>query len=673
MTRWFGVLAAFGFLVACGDDDPAPAPPSDHADVAQAGEITGDTGAQSGDPGTELPEEPGLDANFGTVENGGHLDCEGLNSAHCLLPYPSDYFRADGHLAFGETTLPTSTNGHNLGPQSFAGRDGFSVVTPLLFRFPGAVLDGAPSVTDIAVSLEATSKTVIIDTTTGEQVAHWLEIDHFTQGDDSEVLTVRFPKRLAFGRRYVVGVRGLLDADGEPIAADPGFAALRDQSASTVLGVHGRRGRFESEVFDVLTAAGVERAELQLAWDFTTSTQGDHTHRLHAVRAALLEALGDGGPAYQIDSVEPLTGHPHLASMVKATVFVPSFLLPETPDGIRRLRTDPEGNPVIEGTEAVAIELQIPHSAAAAGGPVAVMQYGHGLFGSKNEAHNGWLQAFANRKGFVVVAADMQGMSEVDIGIWGVVLTADVSAFPAVAEKPLQGFVNHLAIARLMKREWNDADGLLFEADPDRIVYYGNSQGGTIGAILMSIHTDIQRGVLGVPGGAYAFLLNRSSTFTAFSGILAIPFPDPVDFAAVLALMQTGFDHMDPFSYLQHVTAEPLEGSPAHRVLLHVAKEDASVHNDVSFLLGRSIEARLMTPTPRPLFGFESAVYPFEGNALVEYDFNKPDAPDPTAPPPLEHDTHGDLRKLEIAQDQLWHFLMTGETISVCEGACDPD
>ena len=45
----------------------------------------------------------------------------------------------------------------------------------------------------------------------------------------------------------------------------------------------------------------------------------------------------------------------------------------------------------------------------------------------------------------------------------------------------------------------------------------------------------------------------------------------------------------------------------------------------------------------------------------------------PVAPPPEEGCTHEDLRGLPAAQDQLWHFLETGEVKSFCDGVCDPD
>ena len=45
--------------------------------------------------------------------------------------------------------------------------------------------------------------------------------------------------------------------------------------------------------------------------------------------------------------------------------------------------------------------------------------------------------------------------------------------------------------------------------------YTGNSEGGIFGTVYMAVTQDVERGVLGVPGGPYAMLLPRSHDFEA--------------------------------------------------------------------------------------------------------------------------------------------------------------
>ncbi len=615
-------LFLLALCLSCGDSDPAAT--DTHASETVA-------------PDTLEPETIGPDTESSDTDAGEppRTRCEELGAGHCMMPFPTDHFRVDDRLEFEDDLLID-----DLPMGQFSGRDGYSRVTPLVFWFDGGALDGTASVVDIGRSLADDSPTVVLEAESGLRVPHWVEHDHFSVGKDEPVYTIRFPFPLKHATRYVVGVRDLVDGDGKLVAATEAFTAARDGDAGSRL----------KDVFAVLAADGHERAGLQLAWDFTTATADSATTRLLTLKDRVLDS---DQTTITVDAVVDVGG-PEIATRIEATANVPGVLLPPDDNGVRRLADE------ITGVEAIPIEIQIPHSVAGRVGPVPCLQYGHGLFGSRNEARNAWLQQFANRHGFVIVAADMMGMSESDIDVWGIVLTADIAALPALAEKPFQGFINHLAIARAMKSFTHAAVTI----DPERVYYYGNSQGGTIGALLMTLQTDIERGVLGVPGGAYSMLLNRSTAFTQFSGLLTIPFPDSRAFSVVFTLLQTVIDPMDPLAYTHLMT---------NRVLLHVAKEDSQVQNDVSFLLGRSLGVPIMTPTPRPVFGLEEQAYPFEGSALVEYDFGKPDNPDPTAPPPSRHDTHADLRVLEIAQDQLWHFLETGEVVSVCDGPCDPD
>ncbi|MFT7625380.1 MAG: hypothetical protein ACI9WU_004571, partial [Myxococcota bacterium] len=589
-----GLLLAGSAILGCGEDNAAaPA----EADVA----ITPDAGKDSNTttPEVTLPDIMTLPDTKPDVPEP-RDPCELIGAGHCMMPFPSDHFRIDERLDFSQATLQ-----EGIDPTQLGGSDGYSVVTPVVFYLEGGTLKDTASVLDIARSLDADSPTRVVNVETGEPVAHWVELDHFSVAADVPIYTLRFAAPLAFGQRYVVGVRGLVDADLTALLPTPFFAELRETEA------------FFEDTLSFLGPTFATPGDVQLAWAFTTASAEHGTRDLLSVRDVILAEVGDAGAPITVDDVIEYEGDEDIALRLEATAHVPSVLLDPDDLGVRRVWWDDIGGALITGTEDVPVDIWIPHSVVDAPGPVPILQYGHGLFGSRKEAENGWIRAMANRLGFIVVASDMQGMSEVDVGVWGVVLTADVTAVGSLPEQPFQGFCNHLAIARALKTFAHEG----ITVDPARVYYYGNSQGGTIGSLLMSLQTDIERGVLGVPGGAYSLLLNRSTGFSEFAGILKIPFPDPMAFTVAFALIQTVMDRMDPMAYA-HLTAP-------RRVLLQVAKEDSQVQNDVSFLLGRALGARLMVPTPRPLFGFEETAYPFEGTALVEYDFNKPDNPNP--------------------------------------------
>jgi pimeloyl-ACP methyl ester carboxylesterase len=579
--------------------------------------------------------------NGGVEETLGSEICDGLDESHCLFPFPSDHFRKNGKLAFSEKAMPRNADQAPFSPEVFNRRDGYSAITPIYFRLPGATLEDAPSVGDIAGSLSRTAKTLIVDADTGELIPHWAEIEHFTENSGKDVIALRLARKLMYEKRYIVAVRRLVGAE-----ASRGFAALRDGTPSQVVGIDARREHFDAKVFAPLERLGVKRTELQLAFDFTVGSEDNATKDMHAVVDLGLAALPAAGPDFTIDSVETYPDGA-VEHMVRGTLQVPSFL--EAGAGLRKLRRDENGLPLALGTEAIAFELQIPRTAGAE--PAAVIQYGHGLLGSKREARNGWLADFASRKNFWILAIDMQGMAEADQLIWADTFATDIASLPLLADKTHQGVLNHVVATRMMKTSFVNAltSTLSRSYDPQRVYYYGNSQGGTMGALITTLHPDIQRSVLGVPGCAFTFLLSRSVEFTPFATLVQSAYPNVLDFVALLGLVQVGFDRMDPINYAHRL-------GESHTALLHVAVSDAQVDNQVSEVLGRTVNATQRAPVP--VFGLPDG--PITGNAYVVYDFGKPPRPATNAPVLKEHDTHALLRRHVPAQEQLWRFLESG-------------
>ncbi len=671
-------LLLVGLLLAC-DGDPTEAPAAD----AALGDIHDHPPAPDGAPDGAPPEPdaapPGQEENFGVEETVGRPECDNLLETHCLMPFPSDRYLVDGQVRFDDGAIAPDGRGRPIRGDMLASADGWGITTPPILYWPGVSVTGLTPVFDLAASLEADARTIILDAETGERVPHWVEPDYLTFDAAAPNLVFRTAKPFDFSRRYVVAVRGLVDEAGALVPAPPGFAALRDGAASDRVGIHARRARFERDVFAPLAEAGIDRGELQLAWDFTTGSAENATGLLREMRDLLLEAVGPMGPEYTIESVEEDVD-PYVAARAVITVHIPSFLEPADPLGKRRLRRDAEGRPKLEGFEDWEMVLNVPRVLVEGEDPPigGVLQYGHGFLGTSVQGERGWIRDMAQRFGFVIIATDMQGMSSVDTAYWGANLSADPAAFPEVTEKALQGILNQVVMQRLMKgRFLQEAHPLLTRPggapvyDPERVWYYGNSQGGTIGSIVMAVTPEVTRGVLGVPGCCYPILLHRSTVFTDFVSLLSGILPNKTDLGIMLALIGgTGFRSIDPANYAPFIVDKPLPDTPRHEVLLHVGKEDAQVHNQVSYMLGRAIGVPLPVPAIRPVFGFEERPYPYEGGGLVEFDFSVPENPDPLLPPPGEFDTHGSPRSQPEAQEQMLHFLETGELVDTCEGSC---
>jgi hypothetical protein len=206
--------------------------------------------------------------------------------------------------------------------------------------------------------------------------------------------------------------------------------------------------------------------------------------------------------------------------------------------------------------------------------------------------------------------------------------------------------------------------------DPSLLWYYGNSQGGSVGNIHAALQLDIERAVLGVPGGSYPLLMHRSSVFAPFLALLQLAMPDPVDVSLFLGLIGTGLDPAEPLTFAPYHTLQTLPNTPPKQILLHVAGGDAQVHPEVSFLMGRANGATLLTPAVRDVWGLPSQQAPIDTtqtpSVLVEMDFGIEARHAPELPPPADPDSHGWLRAQPEAQAQMMNFLRNGVVTSAC-------
>lgn len=637
-------------LLACAD--PATSTPDDTAD---------------GTPDAQA-DQPLLDG-----------DCDPLVPEVCGLPFPSNvYLRDDastvtGHrVAFGATTLPVSDDGFQSTPDRLNAADGFSPAAGPIAFLAGATDAGFAGPDDPAASLTDTSPTVILDAETGERVAHFAELDRSHDDDARRAILLRPVSLLTPGRRYVVALRDVVDADGAPVAPSETFLALRDGAESDEYSVGARRELYE-EIFATLEGAGVERASLQLAWDFTVASRESATDRLLAMRDAALAAIGDGA-AYTFTSVETAPD-PRIALRIEGTVSVPLFLDDGGPGGV--LVLDDDGAPVQDGTYDYPFVLLVPNACVGASCPI--VQYGHGLFGDRYSVDSSGYYEAADTFGAVVLSMDWIGMSNADVPVIAAAAAAgDIDRFATIPDRSQQGMVNlAVALRTLMGTMANDPaltlDGVP-AVDPSTRYYVGGSQGGIYGATYMAITPDIERGVLVVPGAAYSLMLPRSVYWSDYATPFVVDrYEDPRVVQLVLGYVQMLWDRAEPSGYATAITEDPLPGTPAHHVLLMEGIGDHQVPNLSTELLARSIGAAYLSPANRDLYGLDATNGPLSGeNALLDFDYGLPDNPDANVPMEEGEDPHGAVFFEPAAQEALWAFLREGVALNPCDGACDP-
>jgi hypothetical protein len=616
--------------------------------------------------------------------------CDPIDPAACLLPFPNDYFTVrDRSTPTGRRVnlapeqMPRNVAGTPIDPAEWNRNDGFSPGSMVLASVPGIDLarTGAAPITDIGASLRRDAPVVLLDATTGKRHPYWVELDSRATDPARQALIIRPARNLIEGHRYVVGLRNLRDASGSIIGAGQAFRSMlrwlppRDPELA-------RRWLTLRPALVQLWASGVRLNDLHLAWDFTVaSTRGLTSRALH-LRDTSFAELGDDAPKITINSVQNPTPEqdPAFARKIIGTIEVPKYLDGTGGPG-SGMTYAADGRPSANGTYAATFQCNVPRSAAAT--PAKPLLWGHGLFGD-HTAVNG-LGAVANESNSLPCGASWLGMSAEDVPFVVSVLS-DLSGFRSVPDRMQQAYLNLMFLGRAMIHpdglsalpELHDDNGRPLLDYAAGLSYAGASLGGIQGTALSALAQDFTRSVLVVPAINFSTLLNRAAPFQLLQPILDQSYPDRLEQQLGFALLQMLWDRGDGNGYANHVTSDPLPGTPAKNVLLHQAFGDHQVANIATEVEARTLGIHVVRPTLAP--GRDPSVepqwnlpsvprYPFEGSALVIWDSGTPTPPLGNVPPTAGADPHGHPGNTPAARAQAAHFLATGEVIDVCAGA----
>ena len=613
--------------------------------------------------------------------------CDQTDPTMCALPYPSNTFTTSDsstetglRVDFQESEIPDNVDGNPFDNTLWNRMDGFAVGTAMLAYFEDVSLDGVIPLDDLEAYADAAAKTVLINTETGERVPHFVELDVSAEDDDERLLMIRPVERLEFATRYVVGIRGLTKTDGSSVDVSDGFAALRDGEATSDGDIEASRARYDDGIFPVLEADGFDRSELQLAWDFTTVSRSSLLGDLLWIREDALSYVENEGMTYEIDDIEDRDcSEPNNGRVIMGRIT--NFpLYRESDTGMTGLARDADGQPTRNGTTEVEWTLRIPCSVVADPAPRKLIQYGHGFFGDHGESGTGWLRRFTDEREYVLIASDWTGMEERDATAIPLELATNASNFSKLPEGTYQGFVEMMAVLRLARNELavdpntqlEDANGDLQPTiNGDDFAYYGISQGGILGGAYVGMSPDIERAVFGVTGGPYSFLTHRSANFEPFFLIFKAKYDDHRHTGLIIQHLQGLWDAGDNTGWGYELNRDVPEGWPTKQVLIQNAIGDAQVTEYGGHLQARMYGATTVAPQTRPIFGIEERTAPFTGSAIVEWEFSDvPETPLTNSPPSDANDPHECPRRNDAAQEQVVHFLETGEVQQFCEGVC---
>lgn len=620
--------------------------------------------------------------------------CDPIDPTACLLPFPNNWYTvpdtstATGlRVNFAASSTPANIIGRHIDPAGWNHNDGFSPGSMLLAHVPGIDLTrtGAAPVTDVGRSLRADAPVVIVDTATGQRWPYFAELDANATTPARQALIVRPARNFLEGHHYAVALRDLRDANGNAIPATGAFSRILGRTLPAGDPLRGRQDA-ERTVLRDLAKRGVGAKGLYLAWDFTVASERNLSERMLHIRDDAFKTLGTKAPTFLVTKVTDNAATDPIAREVLGTIYVPSYL---------NVYGGPPGSGFHYGknglpsrlplnVQAAKFQCEIPRAAFTK--PAQASLYGHGLLGSESEVGGGNVKAMAAEHDFVFCATKWAGLSQDDLAE-AVVALSDLGQFPNVADRLQQGILNMLWLGRAMidglpaNKAFQTADGKSLIDTSTGLVYDGNSQGGIMGGALTAVSTDVHRAVLGVTAMNYSTLLNRSVDFSQYAVVMNTSYPDKLDEQIGLAMIQMLWDRGEADGYAQHLTTDPLPGTPSHRVLMHVAFGDHQVSTIGAEAEARTIGARIHTPAIAPgrnpdvvpYWGIPAiASYPYDGSAIVIWDSGTPHPPLTNTPPAgtaYGHDPHSDPRNSPVARQQKAVFLLTGQVIDVCSAA----
>jgi hypothetical protein len=696
--------------------------------------------------------------NFEVVKLENSAECEILNNAHCMYPYPSNHFTVpdvttDTGLRLSiPAGAPPQPTGDPIDTAFYNELDGFSPTAQILMHFPAGVdlaLSDAPRLLDpeccgqpagppwidtrtytdrsLEVDLmgDPDSPTLLIDTVTGELVRHFAEVDGRTADLSRQSLILRPGESLVPNRRYIVAVRNLVDAAGDPVEAEPPFAVLRDERWTTIASLAAKYGHYESEIFPQLAAAGVPRENLVLAFDFTTQSEDQLTHQMLSMRDQAYVWLSDremelipgdaGTETFTVDTVTDFdcnVAGTVLRRIVEGTFESPLFLDGDLDAGsVQFMNVDANDIPVqnlVTPTHNAQYTIGIPctlEDADPNNDPARPLILGHGLFGTGKSMVDGipdLIGAAGLPFSYIAGATDWRGMSSVDLAWLGTQILGignhQLNNFAGFPDRLRQGMLNTLVLARMMKNGFfnNNAAFQLggngvFPGAAEEEYYYGISLGGVMGLFFSALTPDIERFGIDVPSMNFSILLQRSTQFIAFEQILnGVGLTDPIDRILGIGLFHELWVSAEPAGYARHITADPLPGSGGpSKILMTAAWLDKQVSNQATEITARTLGIPNLTGSIAQGFqGIPDVDTDIEGpqdSALVIWDTGSFDILDPAQDPvipPLSNeipsgvcDPHGFRPAIPASMEQLIDFLQPGGQITnTCEGVgklCD--
>lgn len=606
-----------------------------------------------------------------------------LAGADCMLPYPSDFFRAPSansltgvRIQLASPAKVRTRSGVSADPhQSFAA-DGFSPVSPIVTFLPVEVdATGFVQLADDPVkSLSAGSSHTLILDPDGVPVAHFVDLDPHAVDGTRRAIILHPLVPLKDEARYSVFLFGV-QAGGTLAPTPEGFRRIREGVTGGEAALAPQLEAWTLRLRAQAIRSGIDLATLQLAWEFSTGTQKNVVDDLKRVRELTLSWLITNRPEVTVTS-EQINTDDNVWKVVQGTVTMPLFTDIAGPGS--KLNRGSDGQVAQNGTSTFPFMAIVPTSVRDATGARAPFLYGHGFFGGFDELTGGSARNLAFTLGRTLIGAEWWGMATPDVPKVGDALLNHPSNVLQFTDRVHQGFVNWIVLADAIERVFptlpvfQRTSGPFLEGDASR--YLGISQGTILGVGMVASNPYVKRVAFQVGGSGFCAMMFRAEPFERFLELLELSILDPLDRQKFIASLQRQMDRIDPNTWARYVQREQLGGSPPRQVLLQVGLGDTEVPNFASYLLARGLGLGQLHPTPKEVWGLLPAIDGTD-RAMELYDFGYDvDALYKDAAfPAISTTSHNGVRQLTPTIDQTARLFEDGVITRFCSGVCDPD
>lgn len=330
----------------------------------------------------------------------------------------------------------------------------------------------------LAITLSPASWLLWLWTIVQRTLANFFFSTESNSEDALQTLLIFPAKRLRSGRRYIVAIRSLFREPKEssessyhqllPLQPSLGFKFIRDNFDETMNLQHSNVSSVlqkrllhfqERNIFSILKSSNVERETLILAWDFTVASAVSTTEHLLFMRDDATNRIKNANFPYNITRVDDNYSE-NIYRRIDGYFLAPSYLTggdfsaeSKFSYDLKRAQFSHQLHPKFHGWRQISFTIWIPRIALlnSGVGTASILQYGHGLFSSRNEAGEVHLQMMANSINSVIVSIDWLGLCRTDlVTMFFIIFSGRVDALTVIFDRISQGIVNQLLLTEFV-------------------------------------------------------------------------------------------------------------------------------------------------------------------------------------------------------------------------------